>query len=190
MILTLSGASGTGKTSIEQALIDRLPNARPLLSITTRKSRPTDIMGDFQHVSGEEFTGMEQRGEFLWHAAIGETRYGTRRTDLQYALAHPNIIWIMILIPSTVQNLLQAAAAEPGDHDIRSFYILNPSDDILRKRLLTRGETEEAIASRALKEMAHFEQSAKQSGLPFIEIADNDDLEEKIQAVIAHANAQ
>jgi guanylate kinase len=188
MILTLSGASGTGKTSIERALIDRLPNARPLRSITTRAARPTDIPGDFTHVSLEEFAAMEQRGEFLWSTAIGETRYGTRRIDLQNALAHPDIVWIMILIPSTVRNLLDAAATIPGTHDIRSFYILNPSDNILRGRLLSRGETEESIASRALKELAHFQKTAKQSGLPFIEIPDNDNLEEKIQAVIQQAS--
>jgi guanylate kinase len=183
MILTLSGASGTGKTTIAKALIERLPNARPLVSVTTRPPRPNDLPGDFLHVSAQAFDDMEQRAEFLWTATVGDTQYGTRRTDLQHALAHPETTWIMILVPLTVRNLRDAVAQEPGTHEVRSFYILNPADNVLRARLSERGDAPEAIDAR-MAACADFQEKAQASGLPFIMIPDHDDMEEKIKTIL------
>lgn len=187
MIITFSGASGTGKTTIAKALIERLPHAKPLRSVTTREPRATDLPGDFLHVTPSDFAAMEQQREFLWTAQVGETRYGTRREDLQNALQDDNTVWIMILVPTAVRNLRSAVAQEGRDPNavIRSFFIQNPSDDVLRERLAARGDSDASIESR-MAACANFETTARASGLPFIEIPDENNLDAKIQAVMSY----
>lgn len=46
MIVTLSGASGVGKTTIERSLLKRLANAEAVVSVTTRDRRDNDSPGE------------------------------------------------------------------------------------------------------------------------------------------------
>ncbi len=182
MILTFTGSSGTGKTTIEKALLERLPNARPLMSVTTRTARSTDLPGDFLHVTPEVFQQMEERGEFLWTAAVGTTHYGTQTSALREALEQPKTFWIMILVPERVPNVHAFAQQMGREADVRSFYILNPSDDILRQRMTERGDAVEHIEER-MQACKEFQERAKASGMPFIWIEDRNDLEKKIRMV-------
>ena len=184
MIITLSGASGTGKTAITGALMKRLPNAGPVLSVTTRDPRPTDHPGDYQYVTQDAFQAMEASGRFLWTAGVGATRYGTPRDILQAALDQPEAHGIMILVPERVVDLRAFAAENDRLDDVRSFYILSPDESILRTRMSGRGDAEEKIEER-IRECRDFEARAKTLDVPFIWIEDRNDMEEKIRTVIA-----
>ena len=184
MILTFTGSSGTGKTTIEKALLERLPNAHPLVSVTTRTARPTDLPGDFLHVTPEAFQQMEDHGAFLWTATVGTTRYGTQTSTLRDALEQPTLYWIMILVPERVPNVRAFAQTLNRETDVRSFYILNPSDDILRQRMTERGDTVAHIEER-MQACKEFQERAQSSGIPFIWIEDRNELEKKVQMAMA-----
>lgn len=70
MILTLTGASGAGKTTIAGELLKKLPvDARMVPSYTLRKfrkPRSTDLPGEYKHVSRFRFWFLSTIGAFLW----------------------------------------------------------------------------------------------------------------------------
>lgn len=183
MIITLSGASGTGKTTIEKTLRDALPHAKPVVSVTTRAPRPNDLPGDFLYLTPEAFKEKQERGEFLWTTQVGDTRHGTMTTSLLEAFRAPEKTWIMVLVPECVPRLHTFAEQQRCMDHIRSFYILNPPDDILRQRMLERGDTPEHVEER-MRACRAFQEYARASGVPYIYVPDNNDLEEKCAIVL------
>lgn len=185
MMMTLSGASGTGKTTIMRALLDRIPLARPLVSMTTRGPRPTDVAGEYRYVTSEEFEAMERRDEFLWTAGVGTTRYGTLASELHKTVEHQEIVWVTILVPERVPNIRDYARAQGQEDRIRSFYIINPPEDTLRRRMRERGDTEEKIEGR-IRECRDFLERARSLDVPFTWVEDENDLEKKIGTILRH----
>ena len=70
-LYTLSAPSGAGKTSLVRELISRLDQLVLSVSHTTRPARPGEVEGqDYRFVSGEQFSDMLSRAEFLEHAQV------------------------------------------------------------------------------------------------------------------------
>ena len=64
--IIISAPSGAGKTTICQALAQRLPDLKFSVSHTTRKPRENEKDGfDYHFVSKEAFLEMTDRNEFL-----------------------------------------------------------------------------------------------------------------------------
>ena len=76
--LVLSGFSGTGKTTIRTLLMERIPGAKFLLSVTTRPRRQEEIEGvDYHFITREEFDKLIEDNLLLeWVEAHGHL-YGT-----------------------------------------------------------------------------------------------------------------
>src|SRR5512133_1400508 len=140
MILTISGASGTGKTTIARALLEHLPNAKFLHSYTTRSPRQTDIPGEFTYLDRQTFESMRQTDEFIWAADFGETSMGTRVSDLDKALKDRHKLWITVLIPDVLPRLFAYAKQINKENAIQSIFIKSECEDDLRDRMLKRGD--------------------------------------------------
>jgi guanylate kinase len=167
MILTISGASGAGKTTIARALLEQLPNAKFLHSYTTRSPRQTDIPGEFTYLNRHTFESMRQTEEFIWAADFGETSMGTRISDLDRALKDRNKLWITVLLPDVLPRLFAYAKQVKKEDAIQSVYIKTECDDVLRKRMLKRGDMESQVEER-LKLCKTFDDEAKYIKIPFI----------------------
>lgn len=183
MIITLTGASGTGKTTIARTLMERLPNALPLMSYTTRSPRPNDLPGDFSFISKQEFDEIASRDEFLWTAKVGDTRYATKKEDLKQAFADEGAVRVMILVPERLPNVHAFAKALGMSNHVLSFAIASPGTDILLKRMRERGDDEMAIEKR-IAATADFEEKARTAGVPLVWIQDEGDLDKKVSAVL------
>ncbi|HSR13170.1 MAG TPA: guanylate kinase, partial [Thermodesulfobacteriota bacterium] len=86
MLFVVSGASGTGKTTLCRAMVKLFPGLLFSVSHTTRPKRPGDVEGrDYFFVSPEEFKGMIDRGDFVEWAEIYGHCYGTSREILTRA---------------------------------------------------------------------------------------------------------
>src|SRR6185437_7584339 len=109
MILSLTGPSGVGKTTLMHNLLHALPNVKTLTSYTTRAPRESDEPGEYNYISQEEFDRMQAAGEFLWTAQAYVNHYGTRKADIDIALANKDTLYMPVLVLSAVKKLHEYA---------------------------------------------------------------------------------
>ena len=183
MILTLTGASGAGKTTIAKRLIEALPNTQFLLSSTTRAPRPSDLPGEYEYLDQAAFDRCREDGSFEWTARVGSTSHGTRSDHLRDALLNPSAISIMILVPEVLKQLY-AYADRIGKRDaIRSFLILTLPESILRARMHERGDVDAQIDERIIATRS-YETTARETGVTFFEIRNDREIEETMREVL------
>lgn len=150
----VSAPSGAGKTSLVNALMDRLPDIGLSVSHTTRPRRPGEEDGTHYHfVSADTFDRMVREHAFLEHAQVFGNRYGTARAPLLAQLEAGRDVIVEI----DWQGAQQVRDAMP---EAVSVFILPPSRDELERRLRGRGQdSEEVIARRmrdAVSEISHY----------------------------------
>jgi guanylate kinase len=153
ILFVVSAPSGAGKTSLVQALLAAEPAIRLSVSYTTRQPRPGEADGrDYHFVSPEAFERMLEAGEFLESATVHGNRYGTSQKWITDALAQEHDV----LLEIDWQGAQQVRKLMRG---VVSIFILPPSLEALRARLVGRGQdSEEVIAQRlaaAREEMSH-----------------------------------
>jgi guanylate kinase len=171
MLLTLTGASGTGKTTIARLILAADSRDRMIPSCTdTRKPRETDLPEEYAHISSESFDRAVHQGWFAWTAAAHGNRFGTLFNDLNRAVRSPHL-GILILTPQAVNvlvALLTSCGEDLGLH--RAVFIRTPDAAVIQTRLRARErdnpEAERFIAAR-LKECASWEDEAKASGVNY-----------------------
>ena len=142
----VSGASGTGKTSLCRAMLKIYPNLRFSVSHTTRPQRPGDENGrDYYFISPEEFQRMIDQGDFAEWAEIYGHRYGTSKRMLEKTRAQGEDL-ILDIDGQGARQLRQQGL--PGAF----IFILPPSLAELRQRLMKRKtEGKEAVEERLRK---------------------------------------
>ena len=133
-IYVISAASGTGKTSLVRALLTALPNIKLSISHTTRLPRSNEQNGiDYYFISKEKFEKMIQQDEFLEYADVFGDYKGTSKAEIQRL----SDMKVDIVLEIDVQG------AEQVRHAISnavSVFILPPSREVLKQRILARGE--------------------------------------------------
>jgi len=76
-LFIVSAPSGAGKTSLVNALLDRVSDVVVSVSHTTREPRPGERDGvDYHFVSKPDFETMVAAGGFLEHARVSSGRGG------------------------------------------------------------------------------------------------------------------
>jgi guanylate kinase len=153
----ISAPSGAGKSSLLRAVLE-IMGAELALSVshTTRSPRPGEVDGrDYHFVDSTTFEDMVSRGEFLEHAQVFDNRYGTSRqavTD-QLATGVDVILEIDWQGARLVRELLPEAV---------SIFILPPSVEALQERLQDRGQDDDEVIARrmrdAVNEMSHYDE--------------------------------
>jgi len=153
ILFVVSAPSGAGKTSLVRALLAAEPGLRLSVSYTTRQPRPGEVDGrDYHFVSPGTFERMLEGGEFLESATVHGHRYGTSQKWITDELAQDHDV----LLEIDWQGAQQVRRLMRG---VVSIFILPPSFEALRTRLVGRGQdSEEVIAQRlaaAREEMSH-----------------------------------
>ena len=146
LLFVVSGASGTGKTTLCRAVLKIYPDLRFSVSHTTRPRRPGDENGrDYYFVSSEEFQRMIDQGDFAEWAEIYGHRYGTSKRMLEKTRAEGQDL-ILDIDGQGARQLRQQRL--PGTF----IFILPPSFAELRRRLMKRKtEAKEALEERLKK---------------------------------------
>lgn len=165
-IITFTGPSGAGKTTIVGELLKRHPEWNMIVSLTSREPRKLDLPGEYRcNVSKDEFLLRYQREEFIWLVSVHGNMYGTLLADIARALLRDYSL--MQIVPDSVKKL-QADVPK----SVLSFFILPPGEKELRRRLKERGESEDNI-NRRIADCKKWEDEAKASGI-YYEFVRND----------------
>lgn len=139
MILTISGRSGSGKSTLLGGIMHTRQGVAPLESITTRKSRPTDVAGEYVYVSHKEFDALKAERALLWHVKVHDYRFGTRKDVIEEAFTKG--FFVALLAIEAAEKLHQYAKEKNLEHHLRSVYLDIDNEDELRRRLIQRGDT-------------------------------------------------
>ena len=143
-IFIIAAPSGAGKSSLVAALIAADPGIRLSVSHTTRTPRPGEVNGrEYHFVSHEVFRDMQGHGEFLESAEVYGNFYGTSSADIRHSLGQGRDVVLEI----DWQGARQVRALFM---DAISIFILPPSLEALRDRLLARGKDPLEVIERRL----------------------------------------
>ncbi len=142
----VSAPSGAGKTSLVAALLQELEDVVLSVSHTTRKPRPGEVAGQHYHfVSAERFLDMIEAGDLLEHAKVFDNFYGTSRAAVEAQMDAGRDVILEI----DWQGARQVRAAIP---QAQSIFILPPSRTELERRLRGRGQDDESVIQRRLRD--------------------------------------
>ena len=143
-LYTIVAPSGAGKSSLVAALLERDVAIKLSVSTTTRPPRAGEISGrEYQFVSREKFEASIDEGEFLEHAEVYGNLYGTSKRWIEATRAAGEDV----LLEIDWQGARQVKRIFP---DMSFIYILPPSIDVLRERLVKRGKDSAEVIERRL----------------------------------------
>jgi len=182
-LVVISGPSGAGKTSICNALLERLPDAMWSISATTRPKRSNEKDDQNYHfITREQFDAMKERGEFLETAEYVGNWYGTPLKPVEEAIA----LGQCVIMEIEVQGGVQVAKKVPNS--IRVF-VLPPTRETLEARLKGRKTESEDQQKRRLAE-ADGEIGFARDSACYQYFVTNDVLEDTVDEVIDIINRE
>ncbi len=176
----VSAPSGTGKTTVCRAVVERDAQIEFSISHTTRPKRPAEIEGVHYHfVDSERFAEQIAADGFVEHAEYAGNQYGTSWQAIEGPLSEGRDL----LLEVEVQGARQLRDRRD---DARLVFLLPPSWDELERRLRGRGtDSAEAIAKRL--DAAHIELAAVHQ---FDFAVVNEEVETTIDAVLEIVRAE
>lgn len=143
LLFVVSAASGTGKTSLVKALLERTSDIHVSVSHTTRAQRPGEIDGVHYHFTTvDRFLKQVNASGFIEHAEVFGNYYGTSQAEVEKQLAagHDVLLEIDWQGAEQVRRLFPACI---------QIFIVPPSQYDLRERLSARAQdTVEVIEQR------------------------------------------
>jgi len=144
-LFVVAAPSGAGKTSLVRALLDREREIRLSVSFTTRPPRPGEKDGvDYHFVDERKFHAFKAAGELLEYAFVHGNWYATSAVWLRSELANGTDV----LLEIDWQGAAQVRKLVPGAVLI---FILPPSLESLRDRLIKRGQDSVAVIARRVQ---------------------------------------
>ena len=172
-LFIISGPSAVGKGTIVKRILKSDGKVHLSVSATTRNPREGEEEGvSYYFMSDEKFVKAVGEGGFLEHASVHGHYYGTPKAPVMSQLKAGRDVILEI----DVQGAMQVKESYP---DGVFIFILPPSVDALRSRIMHRGtESEEDIQVRL---------GAAQREMEYLEHYDyyvvNDDLEKAVDSV-------
>jgi guanylate kinase len=171
--LVLSAPSGTGKTTLAHALVQRGDGFCFSVSATTRGAREGERDGiDYTFVDRPTFEAMVERGELAEWADVHGDLYGTPTSELDRAAGRGEHVVLDIDVQGA--RLIRARVPEAV-----LVFILPPSVETLMVRLTGRGTEGAAQVARRLR--SALEELAAAPEFDYVVV--NDDLEGCLEAI-------
>ncbi len=176
-LLIFSAPSGSGKTTLVRELMKRFPELEFSVSATSRAPRGAESHGvDYHFVSAEQFQKWIEEDRFVeWEEVYAGNYYGTLRSEMEKIWDKGNVCMFDVDVVGGIRlkNIFGG--------DAMSFFIMAPSPEELKRRLVARGtDSDENIERRIAK--AEFE-TAKAA--EFDHIIVNDDIEKAVGEIAA-----
>jgi guanylate kinase len=157
LLIILSSPSGAGKSTLARRLRAWDSNICFSVSATTRKPRPGEENGkDYAFLSEGEFKSLVAAGGMLEHAHVFGNFYGSPRAPVETAIQAGQDV----LFDVDWQGAQQIKNSELSDH-VLSIFLLPPSINELRRRLVERGQDDDGTIGRRMQkswdEISHWD---------------------------------
>ncbi len=147
-LYVVSAPSGAGKSSLVNALMELDALVRPSISHTTRVPRGQEMDGrEYHFTTVETFDAMVAADAFVEWANVHGNRYGTSRRAIEERVAQGGDVILEIDYQGAEQIKRAFANAV-------LVFVLPPSWEELRARLLRRGEDNADIIDKRLANAA------------------------------------
>jgi guanylate kinase len=183
LLFVVSAPSGTGKTTVVERLVQRVPDLSMSRSYTSRALRAGESDGiDYNFITRARFDDMVAAGAFLEWADVFGNLYGTSAEDAERDLAAGRDLVLVI----DVQGARQVRARCAGTVGV---FVLPPSYAVLEQRLRGRSADTETAMQRRL-------QAARDEVAAFAEyeyVVVNDELEgcvDRLRAIVLAERAR
>ena len=177
-IYIISGPSGSGKDTILKEVLKIRSDVFFSISHITRKMRVGEVEGDKYHfISREEFEEQLAKNAFLEYNEYSGNYYGTPKAPIEEHLAKGDDVVIECDVngASALRDILT---------DVTSIFIMPPSFEVLRKRLVGRGtETTEQVERRMNEALNEIRRAVE-----YDYIVVNDDLESAVEDFLTVLN--
>ena len=174
-LFIVSAPSGTGKTSLVNALLRSNQQIDLSVSYTTRSPRPGETDGkDYHFVNRETFLNMAKHGDFLESAEVYGNLYGTSQSWIETETSCGRDI----LLEIDWQGAAQVRRKFPN---CITIFILPPSLQALEERLKARAQDSASVIATRLQ--AAQEDIAHVAEFDYVII--NDKLDQALQQLSA-----
>lgn len=181
VLVVISGFSGAGKGTLMKNLLKKYDNYALSISMTTRKPREGEQDGrEYFFATKEEFEEKIKNDGLIEYACYCDNYYGTPKDYVQKMLADGKDVILEI----EIQGAMKVKEKFP---QTLLLFVMPPSAEELKKRLVGRGtETEEVIAKRLHRAA---EESLGIESYDYIVINDDlDECTERLHAIIDAAH--
>lgn len=139
-VFILAGPSWVGKTTLWMKFKEKYPNfpVEKVVTSTTRPKRSWEKQWkDYYFLSLDEFSKKIENKEFIEYAEVHNNFYGSTYEELERILTESKYP-LYIVDPQWVKFLKNKLS---GLYDVKTIFILPPSEEELKQRLIKRGET-------------------------------------------------
>ncbi|NOT27042.1 MAG: guanylate kinase [Acidobacteria bacterium] len=144
LLFIVSAPSGTGKTTLVERLVQRVPDLQMSRSYTSRVARAGERDSvDYNFISRDRFDAMIREGAFLEWADVFGNYYGTAAADTDALLVAGKDVVLVI----DVQGARQVRTR--GIETV-GIFVLPPSAEVLEQRLRGRSKDSEEQMRRRL----------------------------------------
>ena len=166
IMVILSSPSGAGKTTISKKIQQKYQNFKISVSHTTRKPRPNEVEGiDYYFINENNFENKIKNNEFYEYAKIFGNYYGTSKDSVITLLNNKNDVLFDIDWQGTQQ------LSKFKELNLLKIFILPPSKEELKKRLIQRNQDKPNVVEERLK--AYDRDSSHKKDYDFVVINDN-----------------
>ena len=152
-LIVFAAPSGAGKSSLIKEIISNNENIELSVSATTRSPREGETHGkDYFFITDNEFNDLKKKDAFIESADVHGHQYGTLKAFVEDKLENN----ISVVLDIDVQGFIQISNSIK---EVISIFIIPPSLDELKKRLILRGLDADDVINRrmenAKKELKH-----------------------------------
>lgn len=151
LLILLCGPAGSGKTTLCERMLEAFPGIRRVVTSTTRPPRPGETHAkDYYFFDQATFLRMRDEGAFYETAQVHDRWYGTLRSEVDDGLASGVDLLLNIDVQGAGAFRREAVSNPVLNGRLVSVFIMPPSMDEIRRRMLSRGCDDEQEIQRRL----------------------------------------
>lgn len=180
LVVILSGPSGSGKGSMVGRMMEMEESIRLSVSATTRGPREGEIAGvHYHYMTKPQFEELIEQDGVLEYARYCDNYYGTPAAPVRQWREEGRDV----LLEIEVQGARQVKTKIP---EAVTIFIMPPSMEVLKKRLVGRNTEPEEVVQKRLQTAVDEMKQADQ----YDYIVVNDDLDDAARDVLAILSAE